>query len=127
MSPPCDSFGGLAGRPSQNGHIVGFMRGEFGKDRYGLRELKPKDKERVRLATFLTLRCAAVAAACCQHRIPWWAEQPKKFVGCAHAFELDEWLLVRSVAGVTLTCVPQCHFVDLFEKPHDFLRYTVRT
>ena len=54
MSPPCSSFSRVRGRPGGPRKV----RGAVGADRYGLKDLKPKEKEAVRLGTLLRLRAA---------------------------------------------------------------------
>ena len=70
MSPPCDTFGSLLGAPVRAGSVVGLLRGSTGADRYGAKKIQPKDKERVRTATFLTVKCAQAAQMCHSRHIP---------------------------------------------------------
>ena len=54
MSPPCSTFSRARGRPGGPRKV----RGPAGPDRYGLKDLKPKEKEGLRLGTLLAVRAA---------------------------------------------------------------------
>ena len=85
-SPPCSTF-------SVARHLPGgppVLRGHTGVDLYGLANLKPADKERVRTGTLLAVRAAQGIKAQRNLGCPWILESPAPRPHCASVFSLPE-------------------------------------
>jgi hypothetical protein len=116
LSPPCSTFSRARGRPG--GPRV--VRGVTGAERYGLRDLKPHEKEAVRLGTLLATRAAAVASACHGAGIPWLLENPAERTGETSIFNLDELVKLCTMEGIIHNTIDQCMFGSEYKKATDF-------
>ena len=115
-SPPCSTFSRARG----GGSGPQRLRGPNGPDRYGLRGLRPADKERVRLGTLLAQRAAAACSKCQDMGIPWINENPPETPGQTSLYGLDEWVELSGRDGVKRLVVPQCMYGADFLKETEF-------
>ena len=98
-SPPCSTF-------SVARHLPGgppVLRGHTGVDLYGLANLKPADKERVRTGTLLAMRAAQGIKAQRNLGCPWILESPAPRPHCASVFSLPE---ITSACGTEVSTRP---------------------
>ena len=79
-SPPCSSFAHSLGI-DDGLHAPQPLRGEWPPDLYGLKAIRPEDKEKVRIGTALALRGAEFASAFADAGRPWLAETPAQRSG----------------------------------------------
>ena len=89
ITPPCSTF--TAAR-SAGGKGPKPLRGIQGKDRYGLKTLKPHQKEKVKEGTLLALRGHGVAKFAQANSKPWIVEQPHWRPGQTSMYMLDEYM-----------------------------------
>ena len=105
MAMPCNTFTTLR-TLDDNG--PGQLRGISGKDIYGLPDLRPEDKEKVRCGTLLALRGSVIARVCDKLKIPWLAETPKHIDGKPSLILLPEWASIYNAEDIDKSTVYQC-------------------
>ena len=86
LSPPCATYS--KARKHDGGPPP--LRGACGRDLYGFKHLKAKDKEAVRLGTLLAIRSAQFIQDCEQVGIPWLLENPPMEEGAPSLFNIEE-------------------------------------
>ena len=118
-SPPCSTFG--CRRYDSTG--LDPLRTVAGPDRYGMKNLRPNDKEKVRLGNLLSARAAWVFSWFIEHRRPIINEQPGMRDGRPHMYRLDEWTKSLETTGVTDTVVCQCELGSLHTKQTSLLGF----
>jgi hypothetical protein len=104
MSPPCDSFG--CRRSDEFG--AGPLRDCAGAGLYGRKCNTPDEKAKIRVANLLACRAAEAASLFSVIERPWICEQPSKKDGRPHMFDLQQWVAVTALAGVSDSVFPQC-------------------
>ena len=119
QSPPCGGFCSLLGQ----GAGPESMRGLVGPDRYGLKELKPEQKETVRKSNLHAIRAAQVAEAFVSLKLPWCHEQPHWREGQPHMHLLDQWQDLLEKDRVCKDSLPQCQYDVMYEKMTDIVTY----
>ena len=124
--PPCNTF--TNARRSDDGGPPP-LRGPHGDDRYGLRNLRVQDKEKVRLGTLLATRAAEAATELHSLNKPFIVEQPQwKDDGKSNSmFNLDEYQDLLALEGVTTCDLDQCMFEAKTTKPTTLMVYDVDT
>lgn len=118
ITPPCSTF--TAAR-SAGGKGPKPLRGIQGKDRYGLKTLKPHQKEKVKEGTLLALRGHGVAKFAQANSKPWIVEQPHWRPGQTSMYMLDEYMDLAISDDVAFHTFDQCRFGVEFEKKTDLL------
>ena len=73
MSPPCSTYSVARSRPGGPPPL----RGEKAPEIYGFKNLRPADKEKVRVGTLLAVRAAEAADYFDVRNAPWLVETPK--------------------------------------------------
>ena len=124
-SPPCRTFSKarrLGRGVTSAGHSAPRpLRGEFGRDRYGLKDLDPEEKKRVSLDTLLAVRTAKAAEWFLEGGPPTIIETPAKSEGHPHLFELDEFTALREKYNMKIVVSPQYMFGARTTKPTAWL------
>ena len=115
---PCSSFS--AGR---NANVGGPrpVRTDKPPGIFGIKDLKPAEKESVREGTLLAHRKATMAELCYSKGLPFGAETPQRREGCPSVFKLPRFLALESKDGVSITAFVQCHLGARTPKPTDIL------
>ena len=96
-----------------------------GPGRYGRSDLTPRSKERVRKHILLTTRVAQVLIQFTRLRIPWIFEAPWTTANEVSALNLDEFVILLAMDGVTKTLGYQCPFGAKSPKPTAWVTYGV--
>ena len=124
--PPCNTF---TNARKNDGMGPVPLRGPTGDDRYGLKSLDAKNKEKVKMGTLLALRGHEAAAEFHRQTKPYIVEQPqwKRDSDSISMFNLDEYqdLLQQSDVG-TLELV-QCEYGARTMKPTTLVAGHVRS
>lgn len=118
ISPPCSTF--TAARNDEDGG-PGKLRSVEGPGRYGLGNLNPEDKHKVRIGTLLALRGHAVASHAQRSNKPWILEQPHMREDGTSMFRLDEFQQLLQENGVRIFTFAQCRFGSDAEKLTDLM------
>ena len=113
MSPPCSTFS--EARSGQGGPCA--LRGPEPPEIYGLPDLWPEDKEKVRIGTALALRSADAAHRFQAKGLPWLFETPRPKPGKPSVFSLPEVAALLELEGVTDSWLLQCEFGAETSKP----------
>ena len=114
--PPCNTFSN-ARKSGEEGPQP--LRGAIGSDRYGLRELDHKDKEKVRVGTLLAGRSTEAAAAMDELGKPSITEQPKWRDDGLHVsmYNLDEFDRFKQNSNFEFKDLDQCEHGAPTTKP----------
>ena len=120
LSPPCGTFS--AARRSTDGGPTP-LRSSEGPGRYGLPNLRPEEKEKVRVGNVLAIRSSRVCRNSHQSKKPWILEQPhhRKEANKTSMFNLDEFQELMRLDGVIKYTFDQCMFGAQWEKTTDLL------
>ena len=120
LSPPCGTFS--AARNSADGGPRP-LRSPTGPGRYGLKDLRPEEKEKVRVGNVLAIRSSRVCKRSQTEKTPWILEQPHHNVrrGKTSMFTLDEFQELLNMDGVFKYTFDQCMFGAMREKATDLL------
>lgn len=120
LSPPCETFS-AARRSTDGGPLP--LRSAEGPGRYGLPNLRPAEKEKVRVGNVLAIRSSRVCKRSHLSKKPWILEQPHHRVnqGKTSMFNLDEFQELMELDGVYKYTLDQCRFGALWEKSIDLL------
>ena len=119
--PPCNSFSRLRGLPAGPPAV----RSPNGPERYGLRNLSPKDSEFVRLHNLLAIRAARAFRLMVDLHRPAVLEQPECRAGEISMLHLDEFVEVLNLARVEHLVAPQCRFGAKTAKPTSWVFHSV--
>ena len=84
------------------------LRGIGPRDIYGLSSLDVADKEKVRIATILALRCESLAPLCNELSLPWLSCIPMPLVNEPSVLLLPEWRNLYDAPTTSKTTVEQC-------------------
>ena len=120
--PQCSSFSALLSRPGGPGPL----RAPTGPGRYGLPDLPPARAKKVMADTVLAIRVAALAKAFYLAGKPFIIENPAPLPNTPSIFTLDEYVDLKSLAGVADHKFVQCPFGAYSVKP-TLLRYYLAT
>ena len=120
LSPPCGTFS--AARRSTDGGPMP-LRSSEGPGRYGLANLRPEEKEKVRVGNVLAIRSSRVCKRSHLSKKPWILEQPHHRIsqGKTSMFNLDEFVELMGLDGVYKYTFDQCMFGAMWEKATDLL------
>ena len=120
LSPPCGTFS-AARRKGDSGPQP--LRSSDGPGRYGLPNLRPAEKEKVRVGNVLAIRSSRVCKRSHETKKPWMLEQPhhRKDKGKTSMFTLDEFVELLELDGVIKYTFDQCRFGAQWEKTTDLL------
>lgn len=116
-SPPCGTFSRARGQPGGPAPL----RGTEGPDRYGFQQLRPKDRELVRLTTLLAVRACQLAQAFAELGLPWLIENPAADDHEVSIFKLDEYQRLLSANFHVRNRIVQCAFGAASSKPTFFI------
>ena len=114
--PPCNSF---TNARKDDGMGPMPLRGPTGDDRYGLKNLDPKDAEKVKTGTLLALRAHEASTLFHGQEKPFILEQPKwkRDDTSVSMFNLDEYQDLLSLPGVRTEELVQCEYGAETSKP----------
>lgn len=120
MSPLCSTLS--AARKSGDGGPQPLRSAE-GPGRYGLKGLRPAEKEKVRVGNVLALSARKTADVSHDMHKPWDLEQPHhdEESGKTSMLTLDEFVELKSKPGVCKYTFDQCMFGAVWEKSADLL------
>ena len=120
MSLPCGTFS-AARKPDDGGPAP--LRSFDGPGCYGLQNLRPEEKEKVRVGNVLAIRSSRVCRRSHVTKKPWMLEQPHhKELQCRTSmFTLDEFQELMGLDGVYKYTFDQCMFGAPWEKATDIL------
>ena len=118
MSPPCSTF--TAARSHDDGGPRP-LRKPSGPERYGIKDAKPYEKEKIRQGTLLGMRAHQVADYATEADKPWILEQPHWREGKTSLFTLDEFQELLSRDNVGRYTVAQCRYGADAEKLTDLI------
>lgn len=118
LSPPCCTFS-----PARNAHDGGPppLRSARGSEIYGLKDLRPADKEKVREGNVLALRACGKASDAYNAGKPFILEQPHQRPGKTSMFLLREFQELLQRPGINLITLAQCKFGGGSEKLTDLI------
>ena len=118
LSPPCSTFS-----PARNSNDGGPqpLRSAVGPEVYGLKNLRPEDKEKVRAGNVLALRARQKAMSAVKTRRPFILEQPHHREGKTSMFLLDEFVELLHHPDVHVITLAQCRFGCVAEKLTDLV------
>ena len=78
MSPPCSTYSVARSRPGGPPPL----RGELAPEIYGYKDLRPADKEKVKIGTLLSIRASEAADSFDVRNAPWAVATPQLREGC---------------------------------------------
>ena len=110
--PPCSTYSQLHSLPGPPP-----LRDATGPGRYGRSNLLPPVKERVRKHTLITTRVAQILTHFTRLKVPWIFEAPWATDNQVSALNLDEFVNLLAMHGVTKTKGFQCPFGGKSPKP----------
>ena len=121
LDPQCSTFSaarGLRGGPAP-------LRGAEGRALYGIPDLSPEDRIKVKTDTLLAIRCAIICMAL--HRLgrPFVLENPAPRKSMPSLFNLDEYVKLAALPGVRFTVFVQCPTGSYSSKSAGILHYIV--
>ena len=114
--PPCGTF---TNARKDDGMGPKPLRGSAGAERYGLPNLKGKDKEKVREGTLLAQRTAEAVTSMSAQQRPSITEQPlwKKTPGKVSMYNLDEFQTFVDAENFEFITIAQCEYGAKTTKP----------
>ena len=118
LSPPCSTFT-PARREGDGGPRP--LRTPEGPERYGKKDLKAFEKEKVKIGTLLAKRACDTATHAHEHNKPWALEQPHWREGSTSMFTLDEFQELLRREGVDRYTLAQCRYGADAEKLTDLI------
>ena len=120
LLPPCGTFS-AARRVGDGGPKP--LRSFDGPGRYGLSDLTPAEKEKVRVGNVLAIRSSRVCKRSHISKKPWILEQPHHRVDKSKTsmLTLDEFVELMGLDGVIKYTFDQCMFGAKWEKTTDLL------
>ena len=129
FAPPCTTFSSARRVDADDSDSRSPLpvRGEFAPEIYGLKDIDPKDKEKVRIGTLLALRAAEAGKlflelpSCPGTAWPWVIETPAQHPGVPSVFKLPEVSYLTSLDHVEIVHRVQCYHGALSPKPTEFL------
>ena len=120
MDPVCATFSPVRGKMFGPGPL----RGSNGKELYGLPDLSPDDRVRVKTDTLIAIRCVIVAMSLYKQGKPFAIENPAPWAkNQPSMFNLDEFIKLASLPGVRFTVFVQCPTGSYSMKPTGVLHY----
>ena len=118
MSPPCSTFT-PARREGDGGPRP--LRTSWGPERYGRKDLKSHEKEKVKVGTLLAKRACDTATHAQLEDKPWVLEQPHWREDSTSMFTLDEFQNLLQQDGVRIFTLAQCRYGADVEKLTDLM------
>ena len=118
LSPPCSTFT-PARRDGDGGPRP--LRTHQGPERYGRKDLKSHEKEKVKIGTLLSKRAHDTATHAQLEDKPWVLEQPHWREGSTSMFTLDEFQDLLQQEGVRIFTLAQCRYGADVEKLTDLM------
>ena len=118
LSPPCSTFT-PARRDGDGGPRP--LRTHQGPERYGRKDLKSHEKEKVKIGTLLPKRAHDTATHAQLEDKPWVLEQPHWREGSTSMFTLDEFQDLLQHEGVRIFTLAQCRYGADVEKLTDLM------
>ncbi|CAK0891828.1 unnamed protein product [Prorocentrum cordatum] len=138
MGGVCEEWGSINGdehdlTSEENWRRLKACKSEFhgilmGRDRYGLKHLKPEDQDKVKKGTLLALRAGDMLASSLKDGAPIINEQPHfdpDDPEDTSMYNLDEFQAVRMAEGVSLHDLVQCEYGAEVEKRSSILAINV--
>ena len=121
IGPPCRTFS----RARRHGGGPPPLRGTHGKERYGLKNLKKTDHDKVRLDTLLAINTANILLECISKKVPFIMEFPLPSDGVCSVCDLDEYKHIINNASVIWAEIDQCRWGAYSVKPTVLLMHLV--
>jgi hypothetical protein len=129
FAPPCTTFSGARrlDEGDSDSRCPLPVRGESAPDIYGLKDIDPKDKDRVRIGTLLALRAAEAGKLFLELPShpgkvwPWVIETPARQPGVPSVFKLPEVSYLTSLDNVEIVHKAQCYHGAPSPKPTELL------
>jgi hypothetical protein len=118
--PPCSTFSQLHSLPGPPP-----LRDATGPGRYGRTALLPPVKERVRKHTLIATRVAQILSHFTRLKVPWIFESPWASENQVSALNLDEYVNLLAMHGVTKIKGVQCPFGGRSSKPTAWVSHGV--
>lgn len=118
LSPPCSTFT-PARREADGGPRP--LRTSKGPERYGRKDLKAHEKEKVKTGTLLAKRACDTATHAHEQDKPWVLEQPHWREDSTSMFTLDEFQQLQQRDGVKIYTLAQCRYGADVEKLTDLM------
>ena len=118
LSPPCSTFT-PARREGDGGPRP--LRTARGPERYGRKDLRAHEKEKVKIGTLLSKRAHDTATHAHRNDKPWVLEQPHWRENSTSMFTLDEFQELLQQDGVKIYTLSQCRYGADVEKLTDLM------
>ena len=124
LGPPCHTFSN-ARREDDGGPRP--LRTASARGIYGRADIKPEEKEDLRLGTLLALRAVEVFGLFVNQHKPALLEQPARRpeLGAISMFDLPEFKTMLSTEGVVCSRIAQCNYGADTEKPTEVMHFAV--